>query len=223
MPLRHKIVIHTVGFIVVALGLSLIICSQLGAAPLDAMNYFLHILISKSIPQITLGTVVIFTGIAATLFAFALNREKDMFISLIFIFVVGLFIDGWMFLLNLLPTTFLEHLATRISFAAIGLIISSMGVALTILTGLPASPYERIMLIIYAKTNNMVLSKLIIELTFLTAAIILGLITTRLFEQVYLFTIIMTFTLGALISYFTKIFKKTIVKGVLNNETQPND
>lgn len=59
-----KIALHTMGFIVIALGIANILTSKLGASPIDAFNYFLHNIIVTILPDITIGTVIIFTNVA---------------------------------------------------------------------------------------------------------------------------------------------------------------
>jgi uncharacterized membrane protein YczE len=102
--------------------------------------------------------------------------------------------------------------------ASLGMMLCAFGVAITILTGLPASPYERLMLVIYKKIKVLSLSKIIVEGSFFIIAVILGLMTKSLFEQVHVFTVIMTFMMGILVGMFTHILKKINQKGELKYE-----
>lgn len=219
MKLTKKIILHTLGFIVIALGISTIITSKLGASPIDAFNYFLHKIIVDFIPSLTLGTIIIFTGLAVTLLAFIFNKNKNMLISAIFLFVVGIFVDMWMFLLGYIPDEILNLMVFRLILAISGMLFCSFGVAVTILTGLPASPYERLMLVIHERINNLAISKIIVEGSFFLIAIALGLLTQSLFEQVNVFTIVMTFSIGPLVLLFSNIIKKRFLKGEVENGT----
>ena len=212
-----NILLHTIGFITIALGIANIISAKLGASPIDAFNYFLYNITSNIIPSITLGTVIIFTGLFVTALTFMINKNKDMIISGIFLFVVGVFVDMWMFLIGYLPDAFMSLLIVRILMATIGMLLCALGVSITILTGLPASPYERLMLVVYKRINNLSLSKIVVEGSFFILAVTLGLLTNRLFEQVHIFTILMTFMIGIFVSMFTHILKDKINKGEINH------
>lgn len=214
--MTKKIIIHTSGFIVIALGIALIISSRLGASPIDAFNYFLYEIINPIFAYATLGRIIIFTGLFVTALAFILNKKPDMLISAVFLFVVGLFVDFWLLIIGFIPDQYTVLLVIRIFMATFGMLFCAFGVAVTILTNLPASPYERLMLVIHKRINNLSLSKMIVEGSFFVLAVILGLLTQKLFEQVHIFTIIMTFMMGILVSIFTHILKNKFLKGEIN-------
>lgn len=219
MTYFKRVVLHTFGFIIIALGIANIITSELGASPIDAFNYFLHKIAVLINSQITLGMIIIFTGLVVTLLTYLLNRNKDMLISAIFLFVVGIFVDMWMFIFSFIPDALTTILTIRIITATLGMLFCAVGVSITILTGLPSSPYERLMLVINKKINSISKSKIIVEGSFLILAVALGLLTKSLFEQVHIFTIVMTFMMGVLVSFFTRLLKNKIIKGELENET----
>jgi uncharacterized membrane protein YczE len=142
-----------------------------------------------------------------------------MLISAIFLIVVGNFVDAWNLAFELIPNDISSILVIRILMASLGMLLCAFGVSITILTGLPASPYERLMLVIYKKIKVLSLSKIIVEGSFFVIAIILGLLTKSLFEQVHIFTVVMTFMMGILVGMFTNILKKINKKGELSYET----
>lgn len=214
-----KVVLHTLGFIIIALGIANIITSKLGASPIDAFNYFLHKITLEISANITLGMVIIGTGLVVTFLTYLLNKKKNMIISAVFLLVVGVFVDMWMLVFNVIPDSFFSIMLIRILLATFGMLLCAFGVSITILTGLPASPYERLMLVINDKIHSISISKIIIEGSFLIFAVILGLITKSLFEQVHVFTLVMTFMMGILVSMFTHLIKNKILKGELVNET----
>jgi uncharacterized membrane protein YczE len=218
MKLSVRVFYHTIGFIIIALGISSILNSNLGASPIDAFNYFLQKIVVEYLPWATIGRVIIFTGLMVTVLTFLLNLEKNMIISAVFLFVVGIFVDTWNLAFDLIPTHISSILIIRILMASLGMLLCAFGVSMTILTGLPASPYERLMLVIYKKIKVLSLSKIIVEGSFFVIAIILGLLTKSLFEQVHVFTVVMTFMMGILVGIFTNILKKINKKGELNYE-----
>ena len=218
MKLSVRVFYHTIGFIIIALGISSILNSNLGASPIDAFNYFLQKIVVEYLPWATIGRVIIFTGLMVTLLTFLLNLEKNMIISAVFLFVVGIFVDTWNLAFDLIPSDISSVLVIRILMASLGMLLCAFGVSMTILTGLPASPYERLMLVIYKKIKVLSLSKIIVEGSFFVIAVILGLLTKSLFEQVHVFTVVMTFMMGILVGIFTNILKKINKKGELNYE-----
>ena len=218
MKLLFRVVLHTLGFIIIALGIASILNSNLGASPIDAFNYFLQKIVVEFIPWATIGRVIIFTGLFVTALTYILNRKMDMLISGIFLFVVGIFVDEWNQVFTLIPAEITSLLIIRILMASMGMLLCAFGVSITILTGLPASPYERLMLVIYSKIKVLSLSKIIVEGSFFVIAVILGLLTRSLFEQVHVFTVIMTFMMGILVGMFTQILKKIYKKGDLKYE-----
>jgi uncharacterized membrane protein YczE len=210
--LIKKYVYHLLGFITIALGIVGVIVSKLGAAPIDAFNYFLYL-----ITPLSLGTVAIITGLVISLISYLIERKKDMLISVIFLFVVGIFIDLWKYLFEFIPNEMSVSFYFRIPLALISIFIISFGVAMTITTGLPSSPFERLLMIINKKIKNLKLSKILIETTFFVFAVILGLITKKLFEQVHIYTIVLVICLGPLIEYFVNILNNR--KEKLNYES----
>jgi uncharacterized protein len=188
------------GFVIISIGIVGIIMSRLGAAPIDAFNYFVYTLTPYS-----LGTIAILTGLLAAAVAFAIEKKKDIWISVAFLFLIGLLIDLWKYLFEMIPQDILTSYYFRVPLAAFSLIIVSYGVSLTIVSGLPSSPFERLLLALTKYTKNLMLTKIAIEGTFLILAIILGILSGQLFEQVHIYTVVLTFSIGPLVSVFMKL------------------
>jgi len=206
--LFKKIVIHILGFVTISLGIVGVIFSRLGATPVDAFNYYIY-----TLTPLSLGTIVIITGLVVALLAFIFSPTKDIIISISFIFLVGVLIDGWKFLFEMIPLEFYNGLMVRIGMASLSLILIAFGVAVTITTGLVTSPYEKLMLVLNKKINSVQYSKMIIEGTFLLLAIILGIWTNQLFDQINVFTVLLVFVNGPLIGMFARMINKNVKKG----------
>jgi len=196
------------GFVMVAFGIVGIIFSRLGASPIDAFNYFLY-----TLTPLSLGTVAVLLGLSVSLLCFILERKKDMIYSVIFLFIIGILIDSWKFLFELLPNQFIDSFYVRIPLAGLSLLIVSIGVALTMTTGLPSLPFERLLQIMNKKIHSIKWTKIIIEGTFFILAVILGTITKQLFEQVHVFTVVLVIFTGPLISMFVDIIERKKIKG----------
>lgn len=197
------------GFFLISFGIVGIIMSKLGAAPIDAFNYFMYVL-----TPLSLGTWAVITGIFAALISFLIDKKADILVSIAILFMIGALIDTWKYLFEMLPIGLLESYFFRIPLALSSLIIVSFGVALTLISGLPSSPFERLLLSLNKWIHNLSLTKIMIEGTFLILAIILGLVTQELFTQVHVFTVILTFSIGPLVSMFMKLInQKKLTKG----------
>ena len=202
--MAKKIFIQISGFFIVALGIVGIVYARLGAAPIDAFNYFVY-----TITPLSLGTLTVMSGVAVALLCFIIDRKWSILISIGFLLTVGIFVDAWKWVFDLLPSVLFMELYYRIPMALISLIFITFGVALTISTGLMMAPYEQLMLIINRKVHHLGLSKMIIEGTFLVMAMILGIYTKQLWDQVFIMTIVITLVNGPLSHYFyTLIIKR---------------
>jgi uncharacterized membrane protein YczE len=201
------------GFFIVALGIVGIVYARLGAAPIDAFNYFVY-----TITPLSLGTLTVMSGVLVAVICFIIDRKWSILISVGFLFTVGIFVDAWKWVFDLLPAVLFMELYYRIPLALISLFFITFGVALTISTGLTMAPYEQLMLIINRKVHHLGLSKMMIEGTFLVMAIILGIYTRQLWDQVFVMTVIITLVNGPLSHYFYTLIKKR--KEVLYYETK---
>jgi uncharacterized membrane protein YczE len=190
-------VIHISGFMLVSLGIVGIIYAGLGASPIDAFNYFMYV-----ITPLSLGTMAILTGLIVAMVGFIFDRKKDIILSISFLFLVGIFIDLWKLIFDLIPETVLSSIYVQIPLSIISLIVIAIGTAITITTGLSVSPYERLMHVIDRKIHSIRYSKMIIEGTFFIIAITLGIFTKLLWTQVNIMTLMMVLFNGPLVQYF---------------------
>jgi uncharacterized membrane protein YczE len=195
--------VHIFGFFLVAFGVVGVIYAGRGAAPVDAFNYFVW-----TLTPLSLGTIAVITGLSVALIAFIFDQNKSMILSILFLFSIGIFIDGWKLVYELLPLGTFDSDFVSYPFALFCIVIIAMGTSITITTGLPSSPFERLMLVLDRKVHSIQYSKMIIEGMFFLLAIILGLITNLLFEQVNVVTILLTLLNGPLVGLFSSIIMK---------------
>ena len=201
--LFKKYMVHIFGFFLVAFGIVGVIFAGRGAAPVDAFNYFVW-----TLTPLSLGTIAVITGLSVALLAFIFDQNRSMVWSIVFLFSIGIFIDLWKLVYELLPTGTFDSDLFSYSFALFCIVVIALGTSITITTGLPSSPFERLMMVLNRKVHSIKYSKMIIEVTFFILAIILGLITNLLFEQVNVVTILLTLLNGPLVGLFTGIIMK---------------
>lgn len=201
--IKHPWFRHLGGFLIISLGIVTILYSRLGAAPLDALCYYLY-----RLTPLSLGTVAILVGTIATILSYVYGSKKNILLSFLFLLVLGLGVDGWKWVYDSGPFAHVTAIWLRLLMAISGIFIVSFGVSLTLTTGLAPLPYERLLVILNQKTHSTTYSKMIIEGIFLVLAVIVGIMTGLLFEQINWFTFVMVVTIGPSIGFFEKHIKK---------------
>jgi uncharacterized membrane protein YczE len=161
-----RVLFYLVGLLILSMGVTFTIQSDLGAGPWDALNVGL-----SSTFGLTVGSWVIIVGLILILLnAFLLGAKPDVF-AVFTIVIVGGLIDFWMiYVFNMLhPSSLLFKLLVLI----IGLIFLSLGIAIYLQAKYPLIPIDRFMLSIqYRLKVNLMVAKTIGELTALILALL---------------------------------------------------
>lgn len=203
-----KLFIHVVGLLLMAIAISMIIATSVGASPYDALNEYLRMLLKVHPNQ--LGYVSTTMGAILTLIVYYFNRDKKVFISIFFLVLIGLFINGS---LTLIYKTDIKqaHIVVKYVLALISLFVLGFGTALTLTTGLTPSTLEEVALLVNQKVKNFSIAKVLLDFVFLVIAVILGLILGDVFAQINFFTIVMMAFTGPVIDLnyrFVSLLKK---------------
>lgn len=211
---------HTLGSILIGLGVQTIIYSYLGAAPLDALTYYVTRIYLQLFNQSNFDSLYSLIGITSlvvgTIVTFVLvlvQRKKQLIFTWLNILLVSLTIFLWGLLFNNFTPS--DFFILRLVYGISGIAILSIGVTLTVVSGLPAGPHEELLRLYNNKINNMFLSKLIVEGTYLVLAFIMMIISeividksTINFSQVGWFTIVTIILSSGLIHILTSFFTK---------------
>lgn len=203
-----KLFIHVVGLLLMAIAISMIIATSVGASPYDALNEYLRMLLKVHPNQ--LGYVSTTMGVILTLIVYYFKRDKKVFISIFFLVLIGLFINGS---LTLIYKTDIKqaHIVVKYVLALISLFVLGFGTALTLTTGLTPSTLEEVALLVNQKVKNFSIAKVLLDFIFLVIAVILGLILGDVFAQINFFTIVMMAFTGPVIDLnyrFVSLLKK---------------
>ncbi|MDU4962001.1 MAG: hypothetical protein E6X17_15205 [Sporomusaceae bacterium] len=161
-----RFVFYTLGILLLALGVSLTIQSNLGASPFDALLVGLSVNVGFTVGswEIIISTILIVCN------AF-LNRQKPELLGLATAFITDIGIDMWLFLLHnrLTPELWLSKMLCL----GLGLLVTGLGTAIYLRTNLAPTPLDRLMLIIRELTGlNILFAKTLIYLLFLLTAIL---------------------------------------------------
>ena len=191
-----------------AIAISMIIATSVGASPYDALNEYLRMLLKVHPNQ--LGYVTTTMGAILTLIVYYFKRDKKVFISIFFLVLIGLFINGS---LTLIYKTDIKqaHIVVKYVLALISLFVLGFGTALTLTTGLTPSTLEEVALLVNQKVKNFSIAKVLLDFVFLVIAVILGLILGDVFAQINFFTIVMMAFTGPVIDLnyrFVSLLKK---------------
>ena len=165
--LWKRMVIFTVGLLVMSFGIVLLIQANLGSAPWDVLNIGLFNQLG-----LTIGSWTIIVGFFVLFLSAILSKTIPQLGALLNMFLVGLFID----LFLLIP--FLETPSSvigREGMFLLGLVIMGYGMGLYISANLGAGPRDSLMIVLANKLRWSIPStRLMMEAFVLTIGWILG-------------------------------------------------
>ena len=216
-----RLLIHILGAILIGLGVQTVVYSSIGAAPLDALTYYLsrislQLFANSDFSHIKtmLGILSLLVGTIVTIILWFIRKDKKLIFTWLNIALAALTIFTWGILFDsLLPLKdiFYQKLLVGLS----GIIVLSIGVFLTIISGLPAGPHEELLKIYDEKIKNVFISKLIVEVTYLILAFIAMVISLVVidkgsvkFDQVGWFTILTIVSVSILLHVYNVVYLK---------------
>lgn len=154
------------GILILTLGISLTIQSNLGTSPFDALLVGL----SKNV-GLTVGSWEIILALLLICSNSLLARQRPEILGLITAFITGIGIDMWLFLFHDVVTPDIWY-SQAVCFV-IGLVVVGLGTATYLHTNFAPIPVDRLTLIIKELTKKTIFfSRTVIYLLFLVLAII---------------------------------------------------
>lgn len=142
-----KYTFYVLGILILTLGISFTIQSDLGTSPFDAVVVGL----SKNV-GLTVGSweiIIAFILICCNSF---LKRQRPEILGLLTAFITGIGIDMWLFLLHNLLTPDLWY--SKVICFGIGLVVIGLGTATYLHTNFAPIPVDRLTLIIKELTRR---------------------------------------------------------------------
>jgi len=205
-----KYIFYVVGILLLTLGISLTIQSDLGTSPFDALLVGL----SKSV-GLTVGSWEVIIAVILIGCNSLLQRQRPEVLGLLTALITGIGIDMWLFLLHNLVTPELWY--SKIVCFGIGLVIIGLGTATYLQTNFAPIPVDRLTFIIQKLTRtNIFLARTFIYLVFLIMAIILH-------GPIGVGTLLTVCFGGLLLNYFMPFTKKALEHIFSYSSTLPND
>lgn len=204
-----KYAFFVLGILLLTLGISFTIQSDLGTSPFDALLVGL----SNNV-GLTVGSWEILIALLLIGCNSILKRQKPEILGLVTAFITGIGIDMWLFLLQNLITP--ELWVSKVIYFVIGLVVIGLGTAIYLQTNFAPIPVDRLTLIIQELTRtNLFFSRTIIYLVFLILALI--------FNGPIGIGTLLTVCFGGLILNFFMPFTKKVLNRILSNSRQSSN
>ncbi|SFD64225.1 hypothetical protein SAMN05428981_1011237 [Bacillus sp. OV194] len=204
-----KYVFYVLGILILTLGISFTIQSDLGTSPFDALLVGL----SRNV-GFTVGSWEIIIALLLIGFNSFLKRQKPEILGLLTAVITGIGIDMWLFLLHNLITP--DQWYSKVVCFGIGLVVIGLGTATYLHTNFAPIPVDRLTLIIQELTKtNIFFSRTFIYLVFLIIAMLLN-------GPIGVGTLL-TVGLGGLILYYFMPFTEKVLDRIITHfSTSPH-
>ncbi len=159
-----KLLKYISGILLLTLAINLIVISQIGASPWDAVNAGL-----ANITKFSFGTWTTLSGVVLVLLISLITRTRPAYMSIIIGLLTGVLIDFWAIILNNL------NLIPGYPLGLIGIILFALGISMYTKTDYPVNPIDNFMVgLINNFQFNYGQAKLITDIIGLTIAFIIG-------------------------------------------------
>lgn len=199
-----RLVIYILGYALMALGIVIHFKHHLGASPLDALISNL----SKAI-KIDVGLVTLIINLSFALLYFIIFKNKDIYLTVIGVFVLSPLIS----LFNHLLTSDITTPLSKIFHFILAMNIVDFGIALIYSTDLSNSAWECLAIVTnkyVLKNVEIGLSRAILETSTALVALLIGIIFLNDVGDLYIATIPLMLFTGFLVNFYHKILKKII-------------
>ncbi|AXK19172.1 TPA: YitT family protein [Bacillus toyonensis] len=204
-----KYVFYVLGILILTLGISFTIQSDIGTSPFDALlvGFSLNV-------GLTVGSWEIIIALLLICCNSILKRQRPEVLGLLTAFITGIGIDMWLFLLRSLITP--EIWYGKMIYFGIGLVMTGFGTALYLQTNFAPIPIDRLTLIIQELTRtNIFFSRTLIYLIFLMMA-------TILHGPIGVGTVFTVCLGGLLLNFFMPLTKKVLDHVLIHRSTLQN-
>ncbi|PAT01851.1 hypothetical protein CI105_05030 [Candidatus Izimaplasma bacterium ZiA1] len=198
-----NILIYFIGALLIALGVVILIRSNLGVSTWDTLHYGL-----SKLTGISLGSATIYVALSVTLFVIIVNKNLKYLFMVIPILLVGNLID--IFNLHFLLNNFEPSGIMRVVGYITGLIFLPAGGSMLIVSTLPAGVFDELMLTLLRifKTNRLTLVRTIMELCAVAIALVLSLMAGEGFGMINIGTLIFSLSVGKIINLNLKLYER---------------
>lgn len=199
-----KYAFYVIGILLMTLGISFTIQSNLGTSPFDALLVGLSVNVGLTVGSWEIIIAFIMIGCNSCLI-----RERPQVLGLLTAFITGIGIDMWLFLLDQLITPELWY--NKVLCFGIGLVVTGLGTATYLHTNFAPIPVDQLTLIIQEVTRRTIFfSRTLINLLFLIMAMILN-------GPIGIGTLLTVCFSGLLLNYFMPLTKTALDSMLIPN------
>ncbi len=203
---KVQYVFYVLGILILTLGISFTIQSDLGTSPFDALLVGL----SQNV-GLTVGSWEIILAFLLIGCNSCLKRQRPEVSGVLTAFITGIGIDMWLFLLNNLISPELWY--GKIVCFGTGLVVIGLGTATYLHTNFAPIPVDRLTLIIQELTRtNIFFSRTLIYLVFLILALILN-------GPIGIGTLLTVCLGGLILNYFMPVTEKVLDRVFTHSST----
>lgn len=208
-----RVFLYVLGFFAISFGVVFCLRSGIGLSTWDTLHYALHKLTS-----ITIGTATIVVAGTFTIAVIILNKNFKYIFMAVPIFVVGWLID--VVNLDWMREFAVSGLLLQIPTYIIGLLLLPLGGSLLIISTFPAGVFDEFTLAMMRifKTKNIIKTRVIIEISAVLTALIIGLIAGIGLGQIRIGTIIFSVSVGTLLKLYLAFFERIGLYEVEQND-----
>lgn len=210
-----RIVLYCAGIVIMSLGLALNVKSHLGVAPILTLPNILSEIVGWEFSNMLFVFYSLFIVLQIVL------RRKNFKIYELLQFPVGLGITRLVALFTtIIPTSENTHLAIRIGVLVLAIVVTGIGVALSVDMKLLPNPADGLAAAVGEKLKKgLGFGKNIVDISSAVIALIISLIYSHSLGPVGIGTIAAGLLVGRMIAIFNKLFGEKLNKvvGLLNN------
>ncbi len=159
-----KLIKYISGMLLLTLAINLIVISQIGASPWDAVNAGL-----ANITKFSFGTWTTLSGVVLVFLISIITKSKPVYMSVVIGLLTGVLIDFWSMILRDL------NLVPGYPLGLLGIVLFALGISMYTKTDYPVNPIDNFMVGLIEKFHlNYGQAKLITDVIGLIIAIIIG-------------------------------------------------
>jgi uncharacterized protein len=204
-----RYVFYVLGILLLTLGISFTIQSNLGTSPFDALLVGLSMNVGLTVGSWEIIIALLLIGCNSIL-----KRQRPEFLGLLTAVITGIGIDMWLFLLHNLITPELWY--SKGVCLGIGLVVMGLGTAIYLHTNIAPIPIDRLTLILQELTGtNIFFSRTFIYLLFLIMAMISN-------GPIGVGTLLTVCLGGLILNYFMPLTKIVIDRILIQSSESPN-
>lgn len=208
-----RLIKYILGMVFIAAGVVFVLKSDLGNSTWDTLHYAL-----SEFLNITIGWATVIVAMLFVIMVIYLNKDFKFILMSIPVFVVGPLIDLFndVIFLELDPSTFIQQAGLFL----LGLFVLPIGGSLMIISSYPAGVFDEFMLAVMRKTKSqkMIKIRVIMELSAVSTAFIIGLLAGIGRGKIYYGTIIFAFAMGPIINKTLIIMERIGLSEIKQND-----